>query len=775
MLAEITQIQREVFEFGAAPTGWWRLLGLALLALLGYGVIEMYRREGRVGAPLRLRLVLGSLRCAVLGLLALVALEPLFVTYVERTFPAQVAVLIDDSASMRTSDGGATSRTERVAELLTTDDHAWLRALAANNDVALYRFGGTAARQPLPWNAEPNDATVTLDAARTNLGGALQTALSEVGAQRSAGVIVLTDGVINAGLTPDELSDFLQRQRTRLHLVGVGRPVEPPNLRITNLAVPSTVPLGDPFELRVDLALAGAPSAAAELTLTQASADATDANTPQTLATERLTLAAGEDATIRIPLDPTDAGDYLYRAALAPLADEAFIDDNTRAAVVRVIDQQLRVLIVAGRPTFEYRYLTRLLERDRTIDVSCWLQSADARAVRDGDTIITSLPREPERLFEYDAILLLDPDPAEFDSAWSLAVRRWVDEFGGGLLYQAGPQFASRFFREQRLTDLVGILPITPDPDADVRLSESGAYQTEARRLRITDAGRGHPLLTMHPDPDVSAAVWPALPSVWWSFPVRRTKPLATPLLIAEGGGRQSELLATQPFGGGRTAYLGADSTWRWRSRAEPVFNRFWVQTVRYLAYARRQSTSNRGMIVLQRETLDVGDDLIIEARLLDESFVPWHADEVAAQVRLGDAPPTSLTLDALPGREGWFGGRLTIAEPGAGRVDITVPASRADGEPETLVRHFRVRQSDVELQQLRLAVADLQMLAERSAGTYRPLADAATLPAEIESAAETRVDRGGERPLWDKWWVLAAIAGLLAIEWSLRRRNYLL
>ena len=207
---------------------------------------------------------------------------------------------------------------------------------------------------------------------------------------------------------------------------------------------------------------------------------------------------------------------------MQPLPGESITDDNVRDATVTVLDKQLRVLVVAGGPSYEYRYLLPLLMRDKTINVSAWLQSAEARALRDGKTTITKLPREPEEVFQYDVILLLDPDPADLDAAWAVTVRRWVDEFGGGLLLQAGPQFTTRLLRDPRVQDLVSILPITPDPDADVRLNAQGPYRTHASAVQIPEAALAHPLLALQSDPALSRGVWSALPGVWWYLPVLR-------------------------------------------------------------------------------------------------------------------------------------------------------------------------------------------------------------------------------------------------------------
>jgi hypothetical protein len=91
------------------------------------------------------------------------------------------------------------------------------------------------------------------------------------------------------------------------------------------------------------------------------------------------------------------------------------------------------------------------------------------------------------------------------------------------------------------------------------------------------------------------------------------------------------------------------------------------------------------------------------------------------------------------------------------------------------LCKHIQVEGSDVELRRLALCAEPLTALAEQTQATYVPLSRAGELPDLIENASQVKTARGVDRPLWDNTWVLALIAGLLGVEWALRRRHHLL
>ena len=89
------------------------------------------------------------------------------------------------------------------------------------------------------------------------------------------------------------------------------------------------------------------------------------------------------------------------------------------------------------------------LSRDKTIVVSCWLQTLDEERAQEGTRQITRLPITKEELFYYDVILMFDPNPQEFDQAWIELLKQFVGEHSGGLLFMAGPKHSGRLLDER--------------------------------------------------------------------------------------------------------------------------------------------------------------------------------------------------------------------------------------------------------------------------------------------------------------------------------------
>ena len=65
-----------------------------------------------------------------------------------------------------------------------------------------------------------------------------------------------------------------------------------------------------------------------------------------------------------------------------------------------MLDDNAKVLLISGDPSWEYRALVRLLTREKMINLSCWLQSLDDGRRQQGNSQIESLPVTKEALFD---------------------------------------------------------------------------------------------------------------------------------------------------------------------------------------------------------------------------------------------------------------------------------------------------------------------------------------------------------------------------------------
>ncbi|MBI4580211.1 MAG: VWA domain-containing protein [Planctomycetes bacterium] len=477
-------------ELVRLPAGWLAVAGIVLLVTLLASIVLLYSREQRSGASVRVRRLLAGARCLTILLLAVVWLEPVLATYLHRRNEAYTLVLVDSSASMgladrypdpteaarvqRAVDGapsGTDARIDRwsvVGGLLGREEGRLLRELAERNSVRVVRFGDSAvpvgqldaateergAPATQPRDAEQDAGTGEVEAivkqlaaARpdmpaTDLGRAVRQAVESVRGNPVAAIVVLSDGRFNRGEPIDVVTQYARDKRIPIYTMGIGDPSPPRNVAVAAVEAPPNVFVQDPFKVTAHLRTEGMEGESLTVELLERHPGE---ESPRVIQTRSVQVAAGGQVPpLTFSHKIGEAMEDRLAIRVRPHETETVADDNIRETTVRALANKMRVLLVAGGASWEYRYVSRLLERDATADVSCWLQSADAEAVREGNTVIDHFPRDPAELAVYDCLVLMDPQAGDITTSWAAEVDKMVSERGCGLLYVAGRQNTPR-------------------------------------------------------------------------------------------------------------------------------------------------------------------------------------------------------------------------------------------------------------------------------------------------------------------------------------------
>jgi len=714
------------------------------------------------------------------------------------------------------ASGAQTTRPDRwalVRHLLGRQNARLLRQLAAGNCVKVVRFGdsatpvgelevaGRAAADSAEQPVQPDRTGETPvpqgtrgkaieslqqalfsagpDMPVTDIGRAVRQAVESVGSNPIAALVVFSDGGFNQGEPVEVVAQYARDKRIPVYAVGIGDPSPPRNLAVAAVEAPPNVFVQDPFKLTAHLRTEGFRGEALTVELLERRAGR---DTPQVIDTRRVQVPL-EGPVQPIVFDHRigEAAEQRLAVRVAAHESETVADDNTREVTVRALANKMRVLLSAGAPSWEYRYLTRLLERDKTADVSCWLQSAEQRAVREGNTIIDHFPRDPAELAQYDCVVLLDPQPGDINTSWTSEVEKLIADRGCGLLYVAGRKNTPRLAHDPQSRAMLDLLPVVIDAgEADLVLNELGHFQRTDWPPAVPPAVANHPVLAMSDLPEENVQVWSRLGGVFWHYPVRREKPVATVLLRHSNPAMHNAygnhvLLATQFVGSGRTGFLGFDSTWRWRRFGDEYFNRFWIQLLRHMVEGKLLSGQRRGFVQVEPKETSVGEPVVLEARLLDSNYQPLAQPEVGAVITVEGAWSSEVKLLAQVNRPGWYRGRFVPTRLGLHSVRIDLPAER-ETDRVSIRGELNVGRPDLEFRHASLDRDALELLALRSAGGRYLNADQVDeLAGLIPSKVTTLTLNGQPISIWDRWWTLAAVVFLLGVEWFVRKRVHLL
>ena len=824
---------RPVLELTNEPTSWGVFLLIAVVAAVLWGVFWLYRREIDV-CPLWVKMLLAGLRTGVVLLLVIIFLGPALVYLQNRTIQPTLILARDASQSMNTPDAyddpaaakaaagilgtspqqlktDKPSRAAIVNLLLERDNQKLLAALSARGKVQAVDFAdrvekvearsqGPGAKGQESGDRRQEAATRNSEPGTRNLapipplvaegrGTDLYLAIREsLASDNPAAVVLITDGQHTGQDDPRVAAREAKERGVPLLIVGVGDPSRPRNVKVANVYVRPQVWQDEPFEIDAMIATQGIEEGEVRVELIEQKVNESDQaiGSGTVVQTQPLDLSQGKgNGRLAVPFSHTvkDSGRYVYSVRVEPLEGESDDADNEKASpgVVKVLSRErVRVLLVAGAPSWEYRLVQKLLQRDKTITLSCWLQTLDEERAQEGTRQITRLPISKDELFYYDVVLLFDPNPQEFDKEWIDLLKSFVGDHSGGLLFMAGPKHSGRLLTNARTSDLGKILPVN---FGDVEALEVATLLSTNQRswpLKTVAANADHPVLRFYPDQQETLKRWETLPGIFWSFPSQEPKPASTvllehsdPTLRSVEGSRP--LLVAGRYGSGHTLYLGFNGTWRWRKagRQAEFFDKFWIQAVRYLVEGRSLEGRRRGYVQTERDRYDIGEKVRITARLQDAAYNPLSAQRVEATLQTGPDSPETVYLLPVPQQPGTFEASLTAKKTGLARLRVHSPVAESEGGQ--IATEFLVELPSVETNQTWLDKALLADLASLSGGKYFDVDQVDALAAAVPDRTQVIEVKGQPDPLWDVRGMLFALVGLLAAEWAIRKRYKLL
>jgi hypothetical protein len=829
--------------WGAAS---WLPVAAAVAGVLLLLVLAGYWRAS--GASRGLRLVAGALKLLGVLILAACLLEPLASGARARPGANQFVVLADNSRSMSLpsrpdAPADSKSRGEELKALIAPDAK-WLARVGRDFDLRQYAFD-----TQLRTLARADD--LTFDGQSTALEAALARLTRRFHNRPLAGVFLLTDGNPTDAEALEKLlaqtqgknsstqpaangSEMTIAQLPPIYPVLVGRQAAAKDVGVSDVAVTQTNFEDTPVNLTAQLTASGYKGQTIVAQLIDESGKVIDQ--------QRVTATADDDGsntqplTVRFRLKPDRPGVSFYRvraAAESELAQfnggaksgEATLANNTRLVTVDRGRGPYRVLYVAGRPNWEFKFLQRALKDDDQVQlrglirvarrepkfnflskgesanplfrgfdpegrnknqveqydqpVMVRLGTADEAELRGG------FPKTAEELFTYHAIVLDDVESEFFSQDQMELMKDFVRRRGGGLLMLGGTEsFKNGKYDKTPLGDL---LPVYTEGAPDLPVGEEtgpddGTHPGEIRyRLALTREGWLEPSVRLRADEDAERTRLQGMPPFATLNPVRGIKPGASVLAralpvypgadsIADNAATAVPALVEQRFGQGRAAALLVGDLWRWGlHRPKPEENdldKAWRQTVRWLVAEvpdRVELTSQA-----RRGPDDPDGALALTVVVRDPSYAPLDNAAVTIRVTPPDGKPVDLRADADPKQSGRYQAVYVPRQSGPYRAQAT--ASAPDGSD---VGHADTGwSSDPAAEEFRTLQPDAKLLdriARATGGQVVAASDlddfAATLPTRHAEITEPYIN-----PLWHNSCVFLVAMLCLTAEWGLRR-----
>ena len=748
----------------------WRLTALtplpawalALAAVAAAGAVLLALRGLRSEPRRARRAVLVGLR-AVAALLALFLLaEPALELLQTARVRNRFAILLDASRSMNFPVERDGEPRAAAAGAFLSEHRAELERLSDRVDLEWYTFGADVApvdpaeaARGVPGRAGRTDFLGALDAIGSGAGGSTR---------RLAGALVVSDGADNAALAEGAGPEARAKARALgvpVNAIAVGRSA-PKDLAVERVAVDEFAFVRNTVTIDVALRARGFSDEEVRLVLRREGA---------VVASATVRLERGRDRyTVPLSFAPDETGTFVFTVAAPVFPGEAVAENNARSFVLRVIRDRVRVLLVAGRPSWDVRFLRGLLKQDPNVDLVSFfiLRSNADDAGPQQDLSLIPFPVAEifgEQLRTFDAVVFVDFAYAPYRGLeierFLPALREYVR--GGGALAMVGGEqsFGDGRYGETAIAEVLPVAPIDGSTMAEGELA-----------LRLTSDGKRHPVTRLAPGDAANESAWRGLPPVTAVNLTRALAPGAGASILLEApgvlvDGKAAPLVAVREVGEGRTLAVATDASWRWgflaaeSGQGNRAYLRFWNQALRWLV-------RDPGLAPLQVEpdapAAEPGAPVGIEVTARRPDWGPASGERVSAEL-VDDDGRSVARGEAVAGEDGVA--RVELVPPGPGAYKIV--ARGKDGE--TATGAVAVRGAGPEDADAAPRPELLSALAEATGGAFSALPGGDLPDLRLADPEVVEIGRRKSVPVWDRWWYLAALAGVLAGEWILRRR----
>ncbi|PYS27794.1 MAG: hypothetical protein DMG11_15085 [Acidobacteria bacterium] len=716
--------QKGHLAFQLLGSRWWFIL---FILAAGAGAYYAYKNV----APDKYSTGLVVLRALTFTVLAFIFLRP--VLNISTVLPQEsyMAVVIDNSESMKIKDDGQVSRGEQL--LKQFEATKFFDRLQDKFKVRIYRFDRDAERIEKP-------DRLNFEGKRTRLESATDLLNQELGTVPLSGVVLITDGGDNASKQWTESLSRLESRKIPFYTVGVGSENITHDAEIVKVAAPRETLKESTAVVDVSYRSHGFAGRKATLYVRENGV---------LLKSEEVTLPAdGQISEKTIDLPVKNEGTRLFSFSLqAP--DDRIPENNTLDSLVEIKNDHPQILYIEGEPRWEFKFLRRAIQDDPNIRLVTLLRSSQNKFYRQGidkeEMLAEGFPKKREELFQYKGLIFGSIESTFFTQDQLKNVVDFVSTRGGGYLMMGGRNsFAGGKYQNSPIADILPVQMATED-----RIPIIGRL-----KLAITDYGRTHPLMKLSPDASANTKQWSDLPPLNDFNKTLDAK--VGGIVLARGqsdqrGNVDPILLAYQRYGRGRTMAFTSGSSWRWQmemDHEDMTYELFWKQILRWLV----NTSPDPVMITSDKDTYLPGESVRLSSEISNKSFERMNNAKVIAKVTNPAGITESVAMDWNGAQEGTYQSELNVTEPGNRTA-------------------FQVQDRPLEYYDAMLNAPLLQSVATATGGRYYPLSRIGDVPDDaVYVEGETSFVE--QKELWDVPFLFMLLCMTLAGEWFWRKKR---
>lgn len=675
------------------------------------------------------RAFLISLRASGLIIVFFIVLSPILQLIYKEDEKPIVAVLLDNSASMKISD----SYGERGDSL----EYVYKNISKINPGDSL---GVRSFFFDLRFESALND-TLGFQTDGTNIEQAVRAVTDTLSGHNLQAIILVSDGIYNQGSNPNLAT---QAFTAPIYTVMIGDSTAPKDVVVKRLQTNQITYVNKELPVEVTLWQNGFEGERVLVTLMQGN---------EQIARKTITFEeSGFEQKVELAFTPKKVGDFNYTVHVQSMPDEITEKNNSQNIRIRVLKSKIQVLILSGAPDFDRHFLSYFGEQLKDYRFTFLTESSPGNYYEGSFNEI--------RLDSIDLIM-----------------------FHGFPTSRSNGEHVRKVFQEVErrklplfwaLTQSTHIPALNAYKDLLPFASNSRLNPVENVFARLTNGGVLHPIMRLDESETANNLIWSELPPLEVYGGI---KPKQGSQLLLQSGeirpgrnvrGNDLPILYTYRQGGIKHLVFAASNFGFWHFQLQEDLSRdqmmikFMDRSIRWLV---NREDINQIQIQPVQRTFNLGDAVTFSGKVYDEFYRSIQDAQVTIRIK-NEEKDVSEKMNSVGAGfyQHAFGG---LPE---GEFEYTVTAEKDGRRIGERKGKFAVRPFFLEYQQTAGNVDLMRQLASRTGGQfYRPAEFFKKFP---RTSFESRIQYSStEYFLWDYLHWLFILILIFGAEWFLRKR----
>lgn len=673
---------------------------LCLAVAVGYAFL-LYKSKHPWSGTLN-KILFGG-RVALVFLVCFLLLSPI-IRQIDNLYEKPVMVVLQDNSISIKETTDSTARNTLTKSLTELQD-------------ALTDKGYEVLHQDLSGNRMD---TRMFDAPASDLHGALRKVANQYEGRSVAGVILVSDGIYNSGLSP-----LYAAYKFPVHTLGVGDTTQRPDIAIKDLVYNKIAYQGNKFPIRAEVFVKGFPNELIDISLIQGGR-----------VLEKQTKNSGTNQLVVAEFNATahEQGIQRYEIQVEAKAIEKNIRNNKGTAFIDVVEGKKKILLIAQAPHPDIKALRAIVDSNPNYE---W---------------ITHIPQVEETESK-------NLQPANID----LVIFHQAPDVRGRtreLFQRFVAAKTSMFVIAGQQTDLNAIaqhqLPLkfeqVPRQYDDVMPVFNPSFSS----------------FIISPE---ASTVFAGFPPVWVPFGRMQVPASSVPLLAQRVGSITTEkpLLWIDVQGERKVAIMLGEGFWQWRleeySKNEntQAFDEVFGKLIQYLSTTddRRKFKS----YPVEQQFSDT-EAVVFESQVYNDIYEPVFGNRIDLTITDDVGKKYAYNYVLSPGNA-----RYQIGGLKEGVYKYTA-ATTIGGKAESVRGQFLVTAQQAELQNLTADFDLLRKLSSATGGKFFTASQTKALQQELLTLEARSVIHSEEKfdSLLNLKWVFFLLLALISAEWFLRK-----